>query len=148
MLTKILFGQGMKYLFSFIFLISLAACNTPSPGFKGIAPVRITVGKSSFDVRVKDRRAEAIRLNREWAPRLETVAPRAVAAIEKVSGCEVTNLGGDQALITARLKCAGDAKPLAVEPGRIEYDCDIDDVYINQGLGERITEMTCTPRPM
>lgn len=141
---------GMKPLIYIVFLpllIGLAGCNTPSPGFKGVAPVRISIGKSTFDVRVDARRAEAIRLTREWAPRLEAVAPRAVAAIEKVSGCEVVKLDGDAALIEARLKCTGDAQPMVVEPGRIEYDCDIDDVYINRGLGERITEMTCTPRP-
>ena len=127
-------------------VIALAACNTPSPGFRGIAPVRITVGQSTFDVRVDGNRAEAIRLNREWAPNMKAVAPRAVAAIEKVSGCEVTKLGGDQALIAARLKCGKDAEPMEVLPGQIEYDCDIEDVYVNRGLGERVTEMTCTPR--
>ena len=136
---------GMKVLISLGFLLVIAACNTPSPGFRGVAPVRMTVGKSTFDVRVDGNQAEAIRLNREWAPRLEAVAPRAVAAIEKVSGCEVKKLGGDQALITARLACGRDPQPMEVIPGPIEYDCDIDDVYINRGLGERITEMTCTP---
>ncbi|MEZ5716800.1 MAG: hypothetical protein R3D85_17610 [Paracoccaceae bacterium] len=140
----------MKRLIIMVFLLSsvgLGGCNTPSPGFKGVAPVRITVGQSTFDVRVDGNRAEAIRLNPEWAPRQEAVAPRAVAAIETVSGCEVTKLGGDAALIEARLKCKGDARPMAIAPGRIEYDCDIDDVYVNRGLGEKITEMTCTPRP-
>jgi hypothetical protein len=127
-------------------LALLAACDTPSPGFRGVEPVRITVGKSTFDIRVDGNRAEAIRLNREWAPRLEAVAPRAVAAIEKVSGCIVTKLDGDQALMFARLKCGKGAAPMVVEPGRIEYDCDIDDTYVNRGLGEQVTEMTCTPR--
>ena len=124
----------------------LMACDTPSPAFRGIEPVRITVGKSTFDVRVRGNRAEAIRLNTEWAPRLAAVAPRAKAAIEKVSGCEVTKLEGDQALILARLKCGKGAAPLVVVPERIEYDCDIDDTYVNRGLGQEITEMTCTPR--
>ncbi|MDQ2090709.1 hypothetical protein [Marimonas arenosa] len=137
----------MKTLLKLGIYLTLTACNTPSLGFRGVAPVRITAGQSTFDVRVDGNRAEAIRLNREWAPRLEAVAPRAVVAIEKVSGCEVTKLGGDQALITARLRCAGDATPMTVAPGRIEYDCDIDDVYVNRSLAERIAEMTCTPRP-
>lgn len=123
-----------------------AACDTPSPGFRGVAPVRITVGKSTFDIRVDGNRAEAIRLNREWALRLEAVAPRAVAAIEKVSGCTVTKLDGDQALMFARLKCGKGVAPMAVAPGRIEYDRDIDGTYVNRGLGEQVTEMTCTPR--
>ena len=140
--------RGMKTWLVLASIGALSACNTPSPGFRGVAPVRISVGQSTFDVRVDGNRAEAIRLNREWAPRLAAVAPRAVPAIEKVSGCTVTKLGGDQALITARLKCGKGAEPMEVLPGPIEYDCDIDDVYVNQGLGEKITEMTCTPRRM
>lgn len=131
----------------FIGGLALAAgCDTPGPDFRGIAPVRITVGQSTFDVRVDGNRAEAIRLNREWAPNIKAVAPRAVVAIEKVSGCEVRKLGGDQALIRAKLKCGDGPGPMGPEPGVIEYDCDIDDSYINRGLGEQITEMTCTPR--
>ncbi|MDU8927554.1 hypothetical protein RXV86_09175 [Alisedimentitalea sp. MJ-SS2] len=136
----------MKRLVCLVFAVALAACNTPSPGFRGVEPVRITIGQSTFDVRVDGNRAEAIRLNREWAPRLEAVAPRAVAAIEKVSGCSVAKLGGDQALIEARLKCGKGAEPIEVLPGKVEYDCDIDDTYVNRGLGEKVTEMTCTRR--
>jgi hypothetical protein len=136
----------MKRLIALLCVSLLVACDTPSPGFRGIDPVRITIGKSTFDVRVKENRAEAVRLNAEWAPRMEAVAPRAVAAIEKVSGCKVRKLDGDQALILARLKCGKGAEAIAPVPERIEYDCDIDDLYINRGLGEQITEMTCTPK--
>jgi len=137
----------MKHCLFIGLLALLGACNTPSPAFRNVEPVRITVGKSSFDVRVDGNRAEAVRLNREWAPRIGAVAPRAIAAIETVSGCEVVKLGGDQALVMARLKCSGDVQPMDVQPGRIDYDCDIDDAYIRGASGERITEMTCTPRP-
>ncbi len=128
-----------------VFLVS-AACDTPHPRFAGVDPVRITMGQSTFDVRVKGGEAEAIRLNAEWAPRPEAVAPRAVAAIERVSGCTVRRLDGDQAQFFARLKCSKDDRPMAVLPGRIEYECDIADAYIDRGLGEAVTEMTCTPR--
>ena len=84
---------------------ALAGCNTPSPAFRGIAPTRITVEGSTFDVRIDGNRAEAIRLNPEYAPRLAAVAPRATVAIETVSGCTVSRLRGDQALILATLKC-------------------------------------------
>lgn len=83
----------------------LAACNTPGPGFRGHDPVRVRVQGSIFDVRVAANRAEAIRRNPEWTLRRETVAPRAVVAIEAVSGCRVAHLGGDQAVIRARLEC-------------------------------------------
>jgi len=129
-----------------LFCAVLIGCDTPSPAFRGIAPTRITVGKSTFDVRVNGNRAEAIRLNSEWAPRMAAVAPRAVAAIETVSGCEVRKLGGDQALILAKLKCRKGAKARPALPERIEYDCDIDDTYVNRGLGQEITEMSCRAR--
>ena len=83
----------------FALLLLLAACNTPSPGFYGGEPVRMHLGGSTFDIRVKGRRAEAIRLNMEWAPRLSSVGEKAVLAIEKVSGCEVARLKGDAALV-------------------------------------------------
>lgn len=96
---------------SLFLALLLCGCDTPSPSFQGAAAARITVGESVFDVRIADRRAEAIRLNSEWVPRLEAVAPRAMAAIEKVSGCEVRRLYGDQAMIRADLKCKGKALP-------------------------------------
>jgi len=106
-------------------LILLTACNTPGLKFRGIAPQRITVGKSTFDVRVDGTRAEANRLNSEWAPRLAAVAPRMIAAIEAVSGCKVRKLKGDQALATASLNCGG---PLAPLPKSRAYDCELDEL--------------------
>lgn len=101
-------------------LLLMTACGMPAPEFSGIAPTRLTVGQSIFDVRVKDTRASAIRLNAEWAPNLAAVAPRAVVAIERVSGCCVRRLGGDQSRITAWLDCGG---PLAPLPRRHEFEC-------------------------
>ena len=118
-------------------LVVLAACDTPSPAFRGVEPVRIKVGQSMFDIRVKDSRAEAIRLNMEWAPRPEAVAPRAVAAIEAVSRCRVARLDGDQALMTARLDCGAGPPPAPVFPESL--DCDYHD------LGEAYGELICRP---
>lgn len=92
----------MRYL---LCLILLSACNTPSPGFRGIAPVRVTVDGSVFDVRVMGTLAEAIRVNPEYAPRMGPIGPRAARAIAQVSGCTVTRIGGDQAMIKAALDC-------------------------------------------
>ena len=118
----------------FVLLMALVACDTPSPAFRGIDPVRITLGDSTFDVRVNGTQAEAIRLNAQWAPRLSTVAPFGVAAIEKVSGCRVRKLYGDQALMTARLDCGQPLQPL---PRGNRYDCD---VYTT---ADTLAEMTC-----
>ena len=100
----------------------LAACDTPSTTFRGAPVQRITVAQSTFDVRVLDRRAEAIRLNGEWAPRLAAVKPRARIAIETVSGCKVRRLRGDQVMISADLKCPNELVPL---PPPAVIFCDI-----------------------
>lgn len=118
-------------------LLLIAACDTSSPAFRGVEPVRIKVGQSMFDIRVQGRRAEAIRLNAEWAPRLEAVAPRAVAAIEAVSRCRVDRLDGDQALMTARLDCGAGPPPRPVFPDRLECE------YYE--LGKDYGELFCRP---
>lgn len=128
---------GMKYapfLIAAFAFFYLAACNTPGLGFGGIDPVRITVQGSVFDVRIDGNRAEAIRTNTQWAPRLEAVAPQGVAAIETVSGCRVRKLDGDAAQMTARLDCGQALDPL---PRGNTYDCDV--YNVTDGLAE----LTC-----
>ena len=85
--------------------MALIGCDTPSPHFRGIEATQIVVDGSTFDVRVKGDIAEAIRTNSEWAPRMGPIAGRAERAIETVSGCKVKKLGGDAAVIVARLDC-------------------------------------------
>ena len=65
------------------------------------------VGKSVFDVRMVADRAEAIRINREWAPNLNYTAARFARAFEAASGCELrpNSMQGDQVVMQARLKC-------------------------------------------
>jgi len=109
----------------FFLLLLLTACNTPSPGFYGVEPVRMHLGGSTFDIRVKGRRAEAIRLNMEWAPRLSSVGEKAVLAIEKVSGCEVTRLKGDAALVEARLDCGSGPPPPRPPSGELFCEMDL-----------------------
>lgn len=110
MLTLIVKTAFMKH--GLIFLTFLtSSCNAPCIAFRGSDVKRITIAQSTFDVRVKDRRAEAIRTNMEWAPRLEAVLPRAVTAIEQASGCKVARVHGDAALIKADLACAGEPVP-------------------------------------
>ena len=92
-------------------LILLAACNSPSPQFRGIAPTRVTVEGSVFDVRVNDNRAEAIRINPQYAPRFGPIRARAGQAMALVSGCRVVSVGGDQALAFGRLDCGKGPPP-------------------------------------
>lgn len=85
--------------------VVLAACNTPGPHFRGLPATRVTVDGSTFDVRVQPRLAEAMRVNREYAPRLGPIKDRAARAMAQVSGCRVTEVRGDQALATGILDC-------------------------------------------
>lgn len=131
----------MRYVFLPFLLV--AACNTASPGFRGVAPVRVTVAPSVFDVRVKDGQAEAIRINAEYAPRMGPIAPRAAIAIEQVSGCKIRRLGGDQAMIRASLNCGGrNAAPPPVPPS---YSCAVLTRPANGGAGASIREIICDP---
>lgn len=84
---------------------TLGACGGPSPYFRGIAPVRVTVDGSTFDLRRKGRLMEAVRRNPEYAPRLGPVAERAAVAMTRVSGCAVKEVRGDPALILGILAC-------------------------------------------
>ncbi|WP_370400083.1 hypothetical protein [Sulfitobacter sp. JB4-11] len=88
-----------------LLVAGLAACNTPSPAFRGLPPTRVTIDGSTFDVRVREDRAEAIRINAEYAPRFGPIRIRAATAMAQVSGCEVKAVGGDQALAVGVLDC-------------------------------------------
>jgi hypothetical protein len=129
---------------SLILLVTLAACDTPSPGFRGVDPVRVTVGASVFDVRVKDGQAEAIRLNTEYAPRMGPIAPRATLAIEQVSGCTVRRLGGDQAMIRASLNC-GQGETRRPPPVPPSYSCAVITRPAAGGPDARLEEIICDP---
>lgn len=83
----------------------LASCAAPDSHFRNIEPVRIEVGESVFDVRRRGKMAEAIRINPRYAPRLGKVADEAKLAIEQATGCWVTRILGDAAVITARIRC-------------------------------------------
>lgn len=83
----------------------LTGCNTPGPHFRGIPATTVTVDGSTFDVRVRDELAEAIRTNVEYAPRFGPIKERAGRAMAMVSGCEVREVRGDQAQATGILRC-------------------------------------------
>lgn len=105
--------------------------------YRGIAGQRITIGQSTFDVRQDGDKALALRVNSEWAPRPETVMPRALLAIEKSTGCRVRRMDGDQVLIEAKLDCGGGSS--TPEPATLDYDCDYRPLY--QGR----VELVCKP---
>ncbi|MFT6675772.1 MAG: hypothetical protein ACJAVM_001965 [Sulfitobacter sp.] len=104
MLTIIGAFFGMKLTLILSFLI-LSACNTAGPYFRGLPATRVTVEGSTFDVRVRGKLAEAIRVNMEYAPRFAPIQRKAGIAMAQVSGCRVKEVRGDQAQATGILDC-------------------------------------------
>ena len=79
----------MRLLLIIAVVIGLAACTAPSRDFRGLPAQRITVEGSVFDVRVRGERAEAVRVNTQYAPRFGPIRARAGRAMAQASGCEV-----------------------------------------------------------
>ncbi|NNE51500.1 MAG: hypothetical protein HKN30_03760 [Sulfitobacter sp.] len=94
-----------RLLICLITIALLAACNMPSPRFRGLPATTVTVQGSTFDVRVRGKLAEAIRTNSEFAPRFGPIRERAAIAMAQVSGCRVKEVRGDQALALGILDC-------------------------------------------
>ncbi len=92
-----------------VFLLVLAGCDSPSPEMMGGAMREATVDGSRFRVFMKPGgyKVEAHRVSVEMLPsKVETFA-RAYRAIEIATGCKVVagSLGGDRAIVTARVNC-------------------------------------------
>lgn len=112
----------MRTYFLILMGVALVACNTPGPHFRGLPATRVTVDGSTFDVRVRDRLAEALRVNMEYAPRFGPIRDRARVAMEQVSGCKVSEVRGDQALATGLLDC-GRGPPVRTMSVGGQYEC-------------------------
>ncbi|MCR9145987.1 MAG: hypothetical protein NXH74_02175 [Rhodobacteraceae bacterium] len=116
----------MRYVWMLV--LCLAGCNGPGQDFRDAAVTRVELGGAVFDVRVLDRRAEALRVNPQAAPRLAAIAPQAVMAIEQVSGCRVDRLTGDQAMMHATLDCGRGAPSPRYPTPYLECDAfDLED---------------------
>lgn len=124
-------------------LLVLMSCNTPSPGFRGLPATRVTVEGSTFDVRVNDLRAEAIRINPQYAPRFGPIRARAAAAMAQVSGCEVKAVTGDQAIAFGRLKCG--KRQAAPIPTVTDLDCIPERGSEIKGVGQVTVALDCVP---
>ena len=85
----------------------MLGCDSPSLAFRGVEAQTISVGSSTFSVRVLGDRAEAIRINRAKLPSAVQVQQEGGQAIAIVSGCRIKKLTGDQAILSARLDCSG-----------------------------------------
>lgn len=131
---------------AFLLCAILTACNTPSPPFRDIAPTRITVDGSVFDVRVRADLVEAVRVNPQYAPRLGPIRDRARRAMQHVSGCPIAKVTGDQSLLLGQTACSGAAPPPRYQPvlpgGALE--CETIDSYTIDALNERVSQIECT----
>lgn len=88
-------------------VICLAGCNGPGVALIGTPAQTVTVEGATFNVFVKGERAEAVRTNFEFGATVRSVFPRAIQAMEQVSGCNVLreSVVGDPAHIKADLNC-------------------------------------------
>lgn len=101
-----------------IFLIlTLAACDTPSPPMMAAESTRLSVAGHVFTVRHDAGRAEAVRTSPMPDPGLREMLSLSKAAIEAASGCAVRDgtLYGDRVMAEALLDCA-EAAPLRLGP--------------------------------
>lgn len=98
----------MRFLLVFFLLVS---CDSPSPAFRGADATRIEIDGSRFVVRWFGARAEVLRLNTDWSPRIGDIATRAERAVELVSGCQAERIYGDVAKLTALLDCSQVPRP-------------------------------------
>jgi len=94
----------MRYLVVSLLLL-LAACTGRQGYFSGAQVTRVSLGGSVFEVRLRGNLAEAIRINPEYALRLGPLRALAEEAMAVVSGCEVTTVLGDQAVMIGVLDC-------------------------------------------
>ena len=123
--------------------LCLAGCNTAGPHFRGLPATRVTVEGSVFDVRVRGDLAEAMRINSQYAPRFGPIKERAGIAMAQVSGCEVKEVRGDQALATGLLDC-GKGAPRA-RPVSQPLDCIPVRGTELRGLGQVSVDLDCYP---
>lgn len=126
-------------------LVSLAACDTAAPYFEGVPTTRVTVDGSVFDVRVRGELAEALRVNPEYAPRFGPIQARAGYAMARVSGCDVVEVGGDQALATGLLSCDGREPDWILLTGPLSYSCVQVGALLNDIDGGPYSEFDCDP---
>lgn len=128
-----------------ILFLLLAACNTPSPHFRGQPVTRVQVEGSQFDVRVRGNLAEAIRVNPQYAPRLGPISGLAAFAMSRVSGCDVIGVLGDQALVTGVLSCDDRPETRAIRSAPMRFDCHELQSWVETLDGRQYYDFDCDP---
>ena len=125
--------------------VLLSGCDAPSRYFRDEPVTRVEIGSMIFDVRTRGALSEAVRISNGWAPRLSGVAPFAEAAMEQVTGCDVTRLSGDQAVILGTLACGADGPRPAAPPALLGFECDPVEGWRSDGLDQATIAFDCVP---
>ncbi|MBY6157825.1 hypothetical protein [Pseudooceanicola nitratireducens] len=86
-------------------ILLLAGCAAPTLGFRGAVVSDHVVEGCRFKVYHSGDQAQAVRINRQFAPRIGPLAGRAAIAMQQGTGCRVTEMAGDAAVLVARLSC-------------------------------------------
>ncbi len=89
--------------------LALMSCNGPGLEFRGRDATQIRMDGFTFNIFIKDGRAEAVRVGFVGRRELGRVYLSAARAMEVVSGCKVIDksMRGDPAQMWARLNCSG-----------------------------------------
>ncbi|MEO1798454.1 MAG: hypothetical protein AAFR53_15805 [Pseudomonadota bacterium] len=96
-------------------VLALAACNTPTPQFRGVVPLEMTVDGTAYRVFHEGDRAQAMRIGPALRPNRDA-AQKITQAIEIATGCAVKgDIQGDVVLSTARVDCGAGARPWPLE---------------------------------
>ncbi|WP_197919555.1 hypothetical protein [Thiosulfatihalobacter marinus] len=133
--------MGRVLLFMGLFL---AACNAPSPYFRGAGVTRVSLDGSTFDIRQRGRLAEAVRVNAEYAPRLGPIGQRAELAMEAVTGCDVVEIRGDAAQVLGIMDCGdGSGRVPLASYAPLYVDCDVVDIWVPSGNATGYIEAEC-----
>ncbi len=126
--------------------VGLAGCNAPGAYFHNVPPTRVMIEGATFDVRYRNRLAEANRIDARIVPRFDDVALKAARAMRVVSGCDVAEVRGDAAQITGVLLC--DAGQVQRPPTGTElYDCVVIDRWSGEPDVLRIEDYDCAVLP-
>lgn len=127
-------------------LLTLTACDSPTPGMARGERTEVTIEGSRFSVYRVDDRVEVIRTSREWRPDWAESQARAQMAIRQATGCELrkNSFVGDPAMAKARLNCSGTLPPVE-RLGPQAYDCHVVADWESEGRNVRTTEIYCEP---
>jgi hypothetical protein len=128
-----------------VILLTLSACNAPSPLFREVTATRVTVDNSVFDVRVRGTLAEAIRINPQYAPRFGPIRDQVAFAMAQVSGCLVTDVLGDQAQATGLLVCDNRSTRRTNRGGALRFDCLEVQSWVRNRDGQPYFDYECDP---